>query len=185
MEFQVSSHLFISDLMNIILKKKKIPLFQDTLYKEISLKSKQKYTSCVSFNIERGKIYCLVISAHSSSKNRLNTKVSISVAMITLDFFFLTCLSISTMVGLLLSQRWLNVSVKLNNLEDVLAPPTLNLLIHLFRASSPSSLRSPSPNPSFISILSQLCARILWTEGLTTASGRFQQCLDMFSGISL
>ena len=46
----------------------------------------------------------------SSSRNRLSTKDSISVEMMTFSFFLLTFRSISTIVGLLRSHKWLKVS---------------------------------------------------------------------------
>ena len=46
----------------------------------------------------------------SSSRNRLSTRDSISVEMMTFSFFLLTCRSISTIVGLLRSHKWLKVS---------------------------------------------------------------------------
>ena len=85
MEFQVSSHLFISDLMNIILKKKKILLFQDTLYKLISLKSKQKYTSWVIFNNEKRKIYSLLIFQEQAQHQSFNFCCYDNLGLLLLD----------------------------------------------------------------------------------------------------
>ena len=74
-----------------------------------------------------------------SSRNSESTRASISVEMVSLSFLFLIFLSISKIVGLLRSQKWLKMFRKLFSVESFLDPVWRISLICLFKASRPSS----------------------------------------------
>ena len=87
---------------------------------------------------KRGEQRCLLQFIIYSSRKSDSTRASISVEITIFGFFLMIFLSISTIVGLLRSQRWWKVSWKLLLVLFFLEPCSLILRICLLRAESRS-----------------------------------------------